>query len=80
MDNRIKVTYYIPIINKWDIQLRGLRTGKGIRWQGQVHETLVGEGITTVLPLEPQYSILHSKDLDRQIKQNNSYETGNYDR
>jgi len=67
-------------LNYPDVQLRGLRTGKGIRWYGQVHETLKGEGVTTVLPLEPQYSILHSKDLDRQIKQNNSYETGNYER
>lgn len=60
-------------INWPDIQLRGLRTGKGIKWYGSVHEILKGEGITTVLPLEPQYSILHSKTIHRQRQQNDFY-------
>ena len=61
-------------INFPDVQLRGLRTDKGIRWVGSVHETLKGEGITTVLPLEPQYSILHSKTIEKQRQQNNLYD------
>jgi hypothetical protein len=65
-------------INFPDVQFRIARNGRGIRWEGKVHETLVCKGIKTTLPLENNYAILHYKDLDRQIKQNNSYETGDY--
>ena len=78
MGNKVKVKFHTPIINLWDIQYRIMRNNSGIRWEGQVHETLVGPGIKTNLPLEPEYAILHSKTIERQRKQNESYETGNY--
>lgn len=65
--------------NCWpDVQFRICRSNLGIRWSGKVHETLVGPGIKTTLPLEPNYSILHSKTIQKQIIQNSNYETGDY--
>ena len=77
-NNKIKVKFYTPIINWSDIQFRIARNGKGIKWEGKVHETLVCDGIKTTLPLENNYSILHFKEIERQRRQNLSYETGDY--
>jgi hypothetical protein len=65
-------------INWPDLQYRIIRNNSGVKWEGQVHETLVGPGIKTNLPLETEYAILHSKTIERQRKQNESYETGNF--
>lgn len=65
-------------INWPDVQFRIARNGKGIKWEGKVHETLVCDGIKTTLPLENNYSILHFKEIERQRKQNLSYQTGDY--
>ena len=65
-------------INYPDVQFRIMRSGQGIRWVGKIHETLVGPGIKTTLPAESAYSILHIKTIERQTKQNESYETGKY--
>ena len=66
-------------INYPDVQFRIAKSGQGVRWEGHVHETLTGPGIKTTLPFEPEYAILHYKNIDRQRKQNLSYETGNYE-
>ena len=66
-------------INFPDIQYRIAKNGRGVKWDGKVHETLICDGIKTVLPLENNYSILHAKTITRQRKQNQSYITGNYD-
>jgi hypothetical protein len=55
-----------------------MRNNSGIRWEGQIHETLIGPGIKTTLPIEPGYAILHSKTIEKQRIQNNRYQTGDY--
>jgi hypothetical protein len=65
-------------INWSDIQYRIIRNNSGIRWEGQIHETLVGPGIKTTLPIEPEYAILHCKTIEKQRLQNNRYRTGDY--
>lgn len=65
-------------INWSDVQYRIIRNNSGVKWEGQVHETLVGPGIKTTLPIEPEYAILHCKTIEKQRIQNKSYETGNY--
>ncbi len=40
-----------------------MRNKPNIRWEGSVHETLVCPGIKTTLPAEPNYAILHFKDI-----------------
>lgn len=65
--------------NCWpDYQYRIMRSNQNIKWVGKIHETLIGSGITTKLPEEPAYAILHSKTIERQRKQNESYQTENY--
>jgi hypothetical protein len=56
-----------------DIQYRIMRNNSDIQWEGKVHETLVGSGIKTTLPLETEYAILHYKTIERQRVQNNLY-------
>lgn len=65
-------------INWPDIQYRIMRNKPGIRWEGNVHETLVCPGIKTTLPAESAYAILHHKDIEKQRIQNNRYQTGDY--
>lgn len=65
-------------INFPDVQFRIMKNKPGIEWKGQVHETLICPGIKTTLPLENQFAILHFKKIEKQRKQNESYQTGNY--
>jgi hypothetical protein len=65
-------------INFPDFQFRIMRNKRGIQWEGVVHETLVCHGIKTTLPAEPNYAILHYKDIVKQRLQNDRYQTGDY--
>ena len=59
-------------INYPDYQLRICKNIPEIQWVGKVHERLTGYTELTELP-DSDWSILHPKQLERQIKQNELY-------
>lgn len=44
-------------------------------WHGKVHEKIIGGQIFSSLPTDSVYCINHHKSIDRQVKQNNYYNT-----
>jgi hypothetical protein len=75
-------------INKWgwqvndngwvmypDYQTRLYRNHVDIKWEGKVHERIVGYKTMAPLPPEEEWSLYHIKDIDRQRKQNELYQT-----
>jgi len=46
-----------------------------LNWSGKVHEKIVGGKNYSLLPLEDEYCIYHHKNIDRQEKQNQFYNT-----
>jgi len=75
-------------INKWgwnvnengwvnfpDYQGRIWRNRQNITWKNAVHEVLDGYKEHTFLPAEEQFSLYHPKDIGRQEKQNEFYDT-----
>ena len=75
-------------INKWrwqvnekgwvnwpDYQGRIWRNRQNIRWKNPVHEVLEGYKEHTYLPAEEEFCFYHPKDIDRQEKQNEFYDT-----
>jgi len=78
--------YNYQIINYPDIQARIFRNSPDIKWVNKVHERIVGHETFSNLscPIQPNFTeddfqavedwcIIHIKDIDRQIKQNNFY-------
>lgn len=59
-------------INYPDYQLRICKNSPEIQWVGKVHERLIGYKNIAELP-DSDWSILHPKQLERQIKQNELY-------
>ncbi|MDB4276997.1 glycosyltransferase [bacterium] len=62
-------------INFPDLQWRIYRNSYSIKWVNKVHEKLEGFDVYTNLPLEPEFSLLHLKTIEKQEKQNNYYNT-----
>ena len=75
-------------INKWgwqvnekgwvnfpDYQGRIWRNRPNILWKNKVHEVLTGYKEHTFLPQEEEFCFYHPKDIDRQEKQNEFYDT-----
>ena len=62
-------------INWPDYQPRIYKNNGKIKWIGNVHEQLTGFENAAALPANPQYAIIHHKDIDRQRAQNTLYET-----
>jgi hypothetical protein len=62
-------------INWPDYQWRIYRNVDNITWKNKVHEVLQGFKEYSTLPLEEDYSLYHPKTIDRQIKQNEYYNT-----
>ena len=75
-------------VNKWkwnvnekgwlnfpDYQLRLYKNKEGIKWTKPVHETIVGWETFSNFPAEEHWSLYHPKDIDRQTRQNEFYET-----
>lgn len=73
--SKVKIKYYKPVINFPDYQSRIYRRTSEIEWKGNVHETIVGYNTLTFLPAEESYSLYHPKDIERQERQNQYYET-----
>lgn len=60
--------------NCWpDFQTRLYRNNPDIRWEGKVHERIVGYETMAPLPEEEEWALYHIKDIDRQRKQNEFY-------
>ena len=62
-------------VNWPDVQTRIYRRTSDIEWVGKVHERIVGYNTMTVLPQEEIFALKHPKDIKRQEKQNEYYET-----
>jgi hypothetical protein len=62
-------------VNWPDLQWRIFKNDKSIRWKNKVHEVLEGYQTHAILPLEEEFALYHHKDIERQEKQNNYYNT-----
>ena len=62
-------------VNWPDYQGRIWKNRSNIVWKNPVHEVLSGHKEHTYLPTEEQFCFYHPKDIDRQEKQNEFYET-----
>lgn len=58
-----------------DYQTRLYRNHVDIRWEGKVHERIVGYKTMAPLPAEEEWSLYHIKDINRQRAQNELYNT-----
>jgi glycosyltransferase involved in cell wall biosynthesis len=62
-------------VNYPDFQTRIIVNSPKIKWEGKVHERLVGHDTHAALPTETQdYCLLHIKEIARQEAQNEFYE------
>jgi hypothetical protein len=62
-------------VNWPDLQWRIYRKSPDIKWKNKVHEVLDGYNTHSVLPLEEEFALQHHKDIKRQEKQNELYNT-----
>ena len=62
-------------INFPDYQWRIYRNDGKIKWKNKVHEVLEGYENFSQLPPEEEYCLIHDKDIKRQEKQNEFYNT-----
>lgn len=67
------VRYYCPIINYPDRQGRLYKNSSNLKWEGKVHEKIVGWKNYGEAPIDNGFDILHFKDIVRQEKQNSYY-------
>ena len=58
-----------------DYQTRLYRNNDYIRWEGNVHERIVGYKTHAPLPAEEEWALYHIKDIKRQREQNDYYAT-----
>lgn len=61
-------------INFPDWQMRLYRNCDWVKWDGLLHSKIEGYKTYVLLPTEEVYCILHPKQLNRQIEQNNLYD------
>jgi hypothetical protein len=77
-----------PHIDKWkwnvnekgwvnfpDYQTRIYKNTPDVTWMNKVHETITGYNTFSNFPAEEQWSLYHHKQIDKQEKQNEFYET-----
>jgi len=58
-----------------DYQTRLYRNSEEIKWEGKVHERIVGYKTQAPLPDEEEWCLYHIKEIERQRKQNDYYAT-----
>ena len=58
-----------------DYQTRLYKNVSHIKWEGKVHERIVGYKTMAHLPDEEEFALYHIKEIDRQRKQNDYYAT-----
>lgn len=56
-----------------DYQTRIFKNNVNIKWQGKVHERIVGNETVAPLPAEEEWSLYHIKTIERQRRQNEFY-------
>ena len=61
-------------VNWPDVQWRIYRNDPRIKWEGKVHEKIVGHSNHSILPLEEEWALEHFKTIERQERQNNYYD------
>ena len=62
-------------VNWPDYQGRIYRRDKNIKWEGKVHERIVGIKNLSQIPPNEHLALHHPKTIERQERQNNYYET-----
>ena len=62
-------------VNFPDYQCRILKNVKRIKWKNKVHEVLTGHKTESQLPANKEFCIFHLKNIKRQEKQNEFYNT-----
>ena len=62
-------------VNFPDYQWRIYRNDPKIKWVNKVHEVLTGFEVMSELPPNEEYCLIHKKDIEKQEKQNNYYDT-----
>lgn len=62
-------------VNFPDYQTRILQNSPKINWVSKVHEVLTGHNNYTMLPAQEEYCLVHIKEIARQERQNNFYNT-----
>jgi len=62
-------------VNWPDPQWRVYKKSESIRWTNKVHEKLVGYDTISNLPWVEELSLFHHKDIEKQVKQNDYYDT-----
>ena len=62
-------------INFPDYQMRILKRTDDVKWMNKVHEVITGYTTFSNFPAEEHWSLYHPKDIKRQEKQNEFYET-----
>lgn len=62
-------------INWPDYQWRIYRNNGTVRWKNRVHEVLDGFTQYSHLPMEEDYALYHPKTIERQVRQNEYYNT-----
>lgn len=63
-------------VNWPDYQLRLYKNKPEIYWEGKVHEKPIGWKVQSHLPADTEdYALVHIKHIDRQVRQNNLYNT-----
>lgn len=62
-------------VNWPDWQMRIYKNSDSIEWKNKVHEVLKGYEGYAPLPQEEEWSIYHHKNISRQERQNNFYDT-----
>jgi hypothetical protein len=60
-------------INFPDPQARLYKNNDKIKWVKPVHELLTGARVTTALPFEDEFCLLHNKNIEKQVQQNKFY-------
>lgn len=62
-------------VNFPDYQLRIYKRTDSVKWMNAVHETITGYDTFSNFPADEQWCLYHPKEIDRQEKQNEFYET-----
>ena len=62
-------------VNWPDYQTRIYKNTKDVTWMNKVHEKITGYDTFSNFPAEEHWSLYHPKQIDRQEKQNEFYET-----
>ena len=62
-------------VNFPDYQTRIYKNTEDVTWMNKVHERITGYDTFSNFPAEEQWSLYHHKQIDRQEKQNEFYET-----